>query len=165
MENKKLGFLLILIGLVVGGMFVLFSMNFSSQSRGSGCFSSPTCHSLGRLLSISSIAIGVFSSILALGFYLLFFNKTDRIIIERLEKSMRKNIEDEKFEFAFKMLNPFEAKVLKKIREQNGITQSTLRLRTDMSKAKLSYVLQDLEKRNLIKRTRKGKTLEIWLRV
>jgi uncharacterized membrane protein len=34
-----------------------------------------------------------------------------------------------------------------------------------MSKAKLSYVLQDLEKRNIIKRVEKGKTLALYLRV
>lgn len=165
MENKKLGILLIIISLAVGGLFVILIVNLSHRSNTSGCFRENACRVVGNFLSIYSIAIGIFSSILALGFYLLFFNKTDRIIIERLEKSMRRNIEDEKFEFAFKMLNPFEAEILKKVREQNGITQSTLRLRVDMSKSKLSYVLQDLEKRNLIKRIQKGKTLGIWLRI
>ncbi|MAH03202.1 transcriptional regulator, partial [Candidatus Pacearchaeota archaeon] len=47
----------------------------------------------------------------------------------------------------------------------DGITQNILRLRTDMSKAKLSYVLQELEKRNLIKRVKKGKTLEVFLKI
>ena len=64
-----------------------------------------------------------------------------------------------------KFLNPFEAKVLRKIKEEEGITQSTLRLKLDMSKAKLSYVLQDLEKRELIKRVEKGKTLQIFSKV
>ena len=54
---------------------------------------------------------------------------------------------------------------MKAIKEQDGITQNTLRLRVDMSKAKLSYVLQELEKRNLIKRIQKGKTLAIYLKV
>ena len=165
MENKKLGILLITIGLVVGGMFFYFSVNLFNQSKENGCFSSSNCHTIGTLLPISHIATGIFSAILALGFYLLFFHKTDKIIIERLEKNMRENIINEKFEFAFKMLNPFEARILKKVKEQDGITQNTLRLRTDMSKAKLSYVLQELEKRNLIKRIRKGKTFEIFLKI
>ena len=53
----------------------------------------------------------------------------------------------------------------RQVREQEGITQNTLRLRLNMSKAKLSYVLQELEKRNLIKRIKKGKTLAIYLRI
>jgi len=165
MENKKLGILLIAIGLIVGGMFLYFSVSISHQSRENGCYSNPNCDTAGKLLPISHIATGIFSAILALGFYLLFFHKTDRIIIERLEKDMRENINNEKFEFALRMLNPFEAKALKKIKEQEGITQNTLRLRTDMSKAKLSYVLQELEKRGLIKRIKKGKTFEVFLKV
>jgi len=34
-----------------------------------------------------------------------------------------------------------------------------------MSKAKLSYVLQELEKRGIVKRIEKGKTLAIYLKV
>ena len=58
-------------------------------------------------------------------------------------------IEKQKFEIILKALDSFEQKVMKAIKEQDGITQNTLRLRVDMSKAKLSYVLQELEKRGL----------------
>ena len=54
---------------------------------------------------------------------------------------------------------------LKKTKEQEGITQNTLRFKVDMSKAKLSYVLQDLEKRGLIKRVKKGKTFEVYTKL
>jgi len=100
-----------------------------------------------------------------LGFYLLFFNKTDERIMRRLEEDKERQIGSERFDTILKALDPHEKKVLKAVKEQDGITQNTLRLRTDMSKAKLSYVLQELEKRSLIKRIQKGKTLEVWLRV
>ena len=92
-----------------------------------------------------------------LGFFILLFDKDDKL-------AKRIN-EDERFEIILKALDDYEKKVLKAVREQDGITQNTLRLRTDMSKAKLSYVLQELEKRNLIKRSPKGKTLEVFLRI
>ena len=63
-----------------------------------------------------------------------------------------------------KGLDSFEKKAMKAVKEQDGITQNTLRIRTDMSKAKLSYVLQDLEERGLIKRVKKGKTLAVFLK-
>lgn len=165
MENKKLGIILILIGVIVGGIFLYYSSTLSNQSTELGCFDKPNCLGLERSLSISHFAIGVFSFIIALGFYLLFFNKTEKKILEKIEKDKEDMIEKDKFEFALKMLDPFEAKVLKKIKEQDGVTQNTLRIRLDMSKAKLSYVLQDLEKRGLIKRVKKGKTLEIYLKL
>ncbi|PIN89943.1 hypothetical protein COU60_02520 [Candidatus Pacearchaeota archaeon CG10_big_fil_rev_8_21_14_0_10_34_76] len=164
MENKKLGVLLIVIGLIVGGMFVYYSLNLSEQSNEMGCFNQPGCLELERGLSVSHIAIGIFSFIIALGFYLLFFNKTEKAILERLEKERDEKIEDMKFSILLKALDPFEQKIVKAIREQPGITQSTLRIRTDMSKAKLSYVLQELERRGLVKRIQKGKTLEVFLK-
>ena len=63
-----------------------------------------------------------------------------------------------------KGLDNYEKKVMNAVKEQEGITQNTLRIRTDMSKAKLSYVLQDLEKRGLIKRIKKGKTLAVFFK-
>ena len=109
--------------------------------------------------------MGIFSFLLALGFYLLFFDKTEKIIMARLEKEKDEKIEDLKFGYIMKALDPFEQKVIQKIKEQEGITQNVLKLRTDMSKSKLSIVLKELERRGLIKRIEKGKTLSIFLRI
>ena len=49
------------------------------------------------------------------------------------------------------------------VKEQDGITQTTLRFRTDLSKAKISQILTDFEKKNLIKREEKGKTYAVYL--
>ena len=165
MENKKLGVLLILIGLFVGGIIVYYTDILSKQSQNSGCFSNPDCFALEKGLSVSHIAVGIFSFILALGFYLLFFNKTEKAILEKLEKDKEEKIEDAKLKMLMKALDPFEQNVIKAVREQDGITQNTLRIRINMSKAKLSYVLQSLEKKGIIKRIEKGTTLSIHLRV
>ena len=61
-------------------------------------------------------------------------------------------------------LNDNEKKVMSIVREQDGIQQSTLRIRTDFSKAKLSAILTDLEKRSLIKKVEKGKKNLIFLK-
>ncbi len=165
MENKKLGLLLIVIGLVVGSVIVYYTNLLSEQSQNLGCYSGPNCFAIEKGLSVSHIAVGIFSFILALGFYLLFFNKTEKAILEKLQKEKEGKIEEAKFGMLLKALDPFEQKVVKAIQEQDGITQNTLRLRVEMSKAKLSYVLQELEKREIIKRVKKGKTLAIYLRI
>lgn len=165
MENKKLGIILIIIALLVGGLMIYFINRLSEQSRELKCFDNRDCFAIERGLSISHIAIGLFSFMLALGFYLLLFNKTERAILERLEKEKDEKIDNAKFEMLFKALDSYEQKVVRGIKEQDGITQNTLRLRVGMSKAKLSYVLQELEKRNIIKRIKKGKTLSIYLKV
>src|SRR3989338_5339242 len=165
MENKKLGLILIIIALFVGGLIVYYTSLLSNQAQALGCFPNSECFAIEKGLSMSHLAIGIFSFILALGFYLLFFNKTEKAILEKLEKEKEEKIEEGKFEMLMKALDPYEQKVLKAVKEQDGITQNTLRLRLDMSKAKLSYVLQELEKRGLIKRVKKGKTLSIYLKI
>src|SRR3989344_8123688 len=98
MENKELGVVLIIIALLIGGVFLYFVNNLSKQSQELGCFNNKNCLSIEKGLSVSHIAIGIFSFMLALGFYLLFFNKTEKAIMERLEKEKEGKIDDAKFE-------------------------------------------------------------------
>ncbi len=165
MENKKLGVLLVIISLVVGGMFIYYSSNLVQEGRESGCYTNDDCVKIESSLRFSHIAVGVFSFIFALGFYLLFFNKTDKVILDKLENDKNQKIDDMKFDILLKALDEYEKKVVKIVREQDGITQNTLRIRTDMSKAKLSYVLQELERRGIVKRVAKGKTLAVHLKI
>ncbi len=165
MENKKLGILLIVISIIVGSMFFYYNSQLSKQANEIKCFPTEECLQIEESLTFTHFSIGIFSFILSLGFYLIFFNKTDEKIFSRLEKEKEEKIEDIKFDILMKALDSYEQKVIKAVKNQPGITQSTLRIKTDMSKAKLSYVLQELQKRNLIKRIEKGKTFEIHLKI
>lgn len=165
MNNQKLGILLIAISLILLTTFSYYNTSLTRQSRELGCFSLENCTGIENVLSLSHVLIGIFSFLLALGFYLLFFDKTEKAILERLEREKETRIEGMKFDILLKALDPFEQSVVKLIKGQEGITQNTLRLRADMSKAKLSYVLQELERRGIIKRVQKGKTLSIHLKI
>ena len=61
-------------------------------------------------------------------------------------------------------LDEDEKKVLTAVKEQDGISQSTLKYRTDLSKTKLSVILSQLEKKGLIAKVKKGKTNDIFLK-
>lgn len=165
MENKKLGILMIIISIIFFIFLIYFTIKLNEQSISLGCNSSDECMNVKNLFTFTNIGFGFFGFILALGFYLLFFNKTEKAIFKRLEDDKNKTINNEKFTLIMKALDDYEKRVLKAVKEQDGITQNTLRIRTNMSKAKLSYVLQELEKRNLVKRIKKGKTLQVFLRV
>ncbi|MEK6896802.1 MAG: hypothetical protein AABX12_05085 [Nanoarchaeota archaeon] len=165
MENRRLGIVLVIISLLV--LITFFSVNTSltSQAQELGCYTQPNCLPLEKNFSFIHIGIGVFSFLLSLGAYLLFFNKTEKAILEKLENDKKRAIEEGKFESFLKGLDSFEQRVVKIVRDQQGITQNLIQIKAEMSKAKLSYVLQDLEKRNIIKRVEKGKTLAVYLKV
>ena len=93
----------------------------------------------------------------------MFFSTSEEAILRRLEEEKNMKLQEDKFELVLKGMDENEKKVLKAIREQNGITQSTLKFRADLSKAKISQVLTDFERKNLIRREEKGKTYELFL--
>ena len=102
--------------------------------------------------------------------YLYFYNeeelniakenaKTSKIIAEIKEK----DVTNTAFEAFLSTFNSDEKKILKAIKENEGVQQSTLRFKTDMSKATLSLILKSLEERNYIKKEPYKKTNKIYL--
>ena len=163
MENKKLGIIILSFSVVAtilafGVMGVLNRQTTSLQ-----CYPTQDCQRVESLIGISHIAVGLISFIAALGIYLLFFSTSEEAILRRLEEEKNMKLQEDKFELVLKGMDENEKKVLKAIREQNGITQSTLKFRADLSKAKISQVLTDFERKNLIRREEKGKTYELFL--
>lgn len=102
---------------------------------------------------------------LALGAYLIFFEKLQKAIVQTLENHKKIQTEEGKFDILLKRLNEDEKKIVKAVKEQDGITQQTLRLRADMHKSKLSIVLDGLEKKGLVKGVEKGKTKQVFLKI
>src|SRR3989338_316397 len=200
METKKLGFLILGMSLVLG--FVMFNFMGSLNVQGQQLHCNPTqeCQQINSTLGVSHIAIGLLSFIFALGFYLLFFNRDEKAILEKYgfnndnnsnnknannnlitndsrignnihnQKNANDNLinnqnnsisnsinnsdnntknnnpdNNDKFSLLLRPLDDNEKKVLVAIKEQEGITQSTLRYRADLSKAKVSQILTDFE--------------------
>lgn len=83
--------------------------------------------------------------------------------MKRLEQEKNMKIEENKFELILKAMDENERKVIHAVKEQDGITQSTLKYRADLSKSKVSQILTDFEKKHLVKREAKGKTYAVYL--
>ncbi len=62
-----------------------------------------------------------------------------------------------------RVLTDDERKIIEAVQKEPGVTQSTLRFKTDFSKAKLSELLTGLERRNLVKKQLDGKTNKVFL--
>ncbi|NQV92013.1 winged helix-turn-helix transcriptional regulator [Candidatus Woesearchaeota archaeon] len=164
MDNKKLGIIFLVISIVLIIILVQLMSGLNTKAKELGCFENSGCIKIESSFSITHFAFGFIGFILALGFYLIFFSKDEKAFVEAIEKSKNKELEGDKFELISKGLDEYEKMVLKAVKDQDGITQNTLRLRTNMSKAKLSYVLRDLEKKEFIIKDKKGKTNAIFLK-
>ncbi len=164
MNNKNLGIVFLVISVVIIVVLINLISKLNTEAQELGCFNDEGCFKIESTLNITHIAFGVIGFILALGFYLIFFSKSEQAILKELKENKQNLLKEEKFDLVLKGLDSYEKKVMKAVKGQDGITQSTLRIRTDMSKAKLSYVLQDLEEKGLIKRVKKGKTLAVFLK-
>ncbi len=170
MDNQKLGIMLVVFCIIIAVIFFSFK-NQIKEASNQGC----TCDVMeeGGVCSAATSTLGIIDyvsialifSMLALGIYLIFFEKSQKAIVSTLEKQKQIQTEQEKFDILLKGLTQDEQKVLKAIKEQDGITQQTLRLRTDIHKSKLSILLDGLEKKGLIARKEKGKTKQVFLKV
>ena len=171
MNNKKLGTILFVIGIVLA--VTMYAVKAKEDAiiekiiseKGSCFLEDGTCLHRDRN-TIGYTLGGIFSAaIIALGAYLIFFEKSQKAILSTLEKQKQIKVKEERFDILLKGLSKEEQKVLKAVKSQEGISQSTLRLRTDMHKSKLSIVLKELEKKELIIRKKKGKTKKVFLKI
>lgn len=171
METKKLGVILIVIGMAIGVLVGLFKYNTQRiidqqmELSGGTCFENGIClHQQYAFNAPTYAGILLAALTVSLGVYLIFFAKTQQAFLTTLAETRRGKKDDDRFQIILKALSPEERLVMEKVREQDGITQTTLMLRTDLSKTKLSFVLSDLEKKGLIKKVKEGKINRIHLK-
>jgi len=175
MDNKKLGIALIIAALIIVGIFFFIRSEMERligiQVANTGsCYQGQVC-SHENANTTTYIGIGLAAFIAALGVFLLFFEKSQKVIMEShekittaLQKDAKEKIEEEKFKVLLAGLDEEEKKVITAVREQEGIQQSTLKYRTGLSKTKLSMVIKGLEAKNLVTKEESGKTNKIHIK-
>ena len=169
MDNKKLGIILIVVCIVLGILIFSFNKQLNAQAEASCSCSEMEedgfCPHEQQTPWFTYLGIILLAGLVALGIYLIFFEKSQKEIVSTLEKQKQDLDQEQRFNILLKGLDAYEKKIIKAIKEQDGITQQTLRLRTDLHKSKLSIVLDGLEKKDLISRKLKGKTKQVFLKI
>ena len=171
MDNKQLGVILLIIGILLS--LTIYGVKVKEDSiirkvvsdQGTCFLEDDTCLHEDRNMAFYVISWIFSAVIIALGLYLMLFEKSQKAILGALEKQKHIKLNEEKFDILLKGLTKDEQTVIKAVKEQDGITQQTLRLRTDLHKSKLSIVLDGLEKKDLISRKDKGKTKQVFLKI
>lgn len=105
-----------------------------------------------RNLNIAALFI---SFIMSLGVWL---------VLRKEEKRAREEDPERKeLDILRKALSPDEKRILNEIEKAGEITQDSLRFRLDWSKAKVSAILLQLDRMNIIQRERQGKTYNVFI--
>lgn len=166
MNNKTIGTIIILLAVALSIFVFVFRgyyveselQRVISDDQGICEHEGDTCpyDTINNINPLIYASITLLAVLLIMGIYLIFY-KRNKIINEKPRKQS-------KFNTILSVLSDEEQKVIKAVKEQDGITQSTLRIRTDLSKTKLSFVLSDLEKKGLIKKVESGKTNKVFLK-
>jgi DNA-binding MarR family transcriptional regulator len=178
MKQKQIGVILIIVGLVLAGFVYMTKVREDAhiatmiQIQNGSCYlADGTCLHDDRSYTIYVIGYALAIALIFFGLYLSFVDKTQQVLEKHsreVSEALRdaKKFDKEKDEFGA-FLSGFtedEQKILKSVKEQEGIQQSTLRYKTGLSKTSLSLLLKSLEEREIISRKEEGKTNKVYLR-
>ena len=177
MNQKQIGGILIVVGLLLAIFVYVVQARENNtlkkivREKGSCFLEDGTC--LHETMSSPFYIIGwvLSSALVILALYLIFFDKTQMILAEQqikvstaLKEAKNKEKEKDEFQAFLAGFSQEEQNILKAVKEQEGIKQSTLRYKTGMSKTALSLMLKSLEERGIISRKPDGKTNIVFLR-
>ena len=177
MNQKQIGAILIAVGVLLS-VFVFVmkaredaAINLVIEQRNSCYLDDGTCLHEDRNLVPFIVGWAVSAAIVLFGLYLVFVGKTQQVLAEHqlmvssaLAEARKVDSEKGKFDAFLAGFKKDEQDVIKAVKEQDGILQSTLRFRTGISKSSLSLILKSLESKSVISRKVSGKTNQVFLR-
>jgi DNA-binding MarR family transcriptional regulator len=173
MNQKTIGTIIIIVGVLLA-VFVFLAkakedsyINNYIKEKGSCYLADGTCLHDTRDYSLYIGGWVLSASLIILGVYLVVFDRTQAALAEhqvKVSSALKEAKEKDEFSAFLAGFTDDEQKVIKAIKEQDGIKQSTLRYRTGMSKTAVSLMLKSLEERDIVSRKDSGKTNEVYLR-
>lgn len=159
MENRKVGYLIVVIAAVIG--FIIYAFNIALATIvSSACSHGPECPMYGTLGFQTNISSGITLFIMSIGFYLIIFG-SDKKVVNRIVKPQVKlnEISRDNYEKVLKDLDHDEEAIFGSVIDEKGsIFQSALVEKTGMTKVKVTRLLDKLEGKGLIERKRRGMT-------
>ena len=165
---KKIGIALIIISIVLAVILVALQYNalvVGKETCPAIIEGKPCPYHQENPYTLFIIFSALITAVFVIGlFFIFYYCKEERKAISRIEGKEAEEKEKERFELAVSGLDKDEKKVMRAVKEQDGISQSTLKIRTDLGKTKLSLVLKSLEDKGFINKVAKGKINLIYLK-
>jgi len=175
MNQKHIGIILITVSLILGSFVYLVQKESEKYAdehmkREGTCYLDDGTCLHKRNLPLYTLGWAVSGALILFAIYLIFIDKTQEIIAQhqiKVSSALKDAMTQERIKDEFNaFLSGFdenEQKILRAIKDQDGIKQSTLRYRTNISKTGLSLVLKEFEEKAIISRKPSGKTKQVFL--
>src|SRR3989344_4124491 len=97
LKNKKLGWVLLGISALLIIILLQLMSGLDTRARDLGCFDDEGCIKIESTLSVTHFSFGIIGFVFALGFYLLFFAKSEEAIVNQLKEVKEINLKEEEF--------------------------------------------------------------------
>ncbi len=159
MENKYVGFLIIGITLIF--LAVVFSFNWALEKIvNTTCVHGPSCPMYTTLTTQKIISYGLIGLLMIVGGAIAFFMKEKPLLSET-----KKNLSEEEKKKALEGLEEEEKRIMEIVLfNQGSVYQSDLLKETQLTKVKITRILDKLEGKRLVERKRRGMTNIVILR-
>ncbi len=155
-SQKTVGGLLAGSALLFAGILYFTIQSLTARTQVLGCIlDTPGCAQVATGLSMSHVAVGFVSAVFSLGVYFFFFHK----------EVSEKKLSEQRIELLTKVLTAGEKEVLAAVLHQEGILQSSLAYKTNLTPGRVSQVLSQFEEQGLIRRVPSGKSFKVYAAV
>ncbi len=150
MENKKVGWIIIGISIIMGIIVLIFNLGLK-KIVGETCNHGPTCSMFDTISVQTWISLIIVFIIMGIGIIILLSKPEKKIIIKKLkEKVKKKKIDLSKLDFK-------EREIIKILQKEKGVVfQAELKEKLKIGKVGITRVLDKLESKQLIERKRRG---------
>ncbi|MEA3414487.1 MAG: hypothetical protein U9Q99_03125 [Nanoarchaeota archaeon] len=150
MKNKKVGSLILGIGVAVTTIILIFNYSIRKLSN-IACNYRSQCIMNSTLNSQLFLSFAIVGIIFTTGLYIMFSKPEEKVVIKKIiEKPKKKklNLTD---------LTKNEKKAIEEIQKKNGIIfQAELKEKLEIGKVSMTRLLNKLELKEIIERKRKG---------
>lgn len=147
MKNKKVGYLIVSISIVIGIIIYLFNRALK-EIVSESCSHGTTCPMYGDIKTQTLVSVVLVSAIFIVGIILILNKEKEKIIVKRVRTRKKK--------ISLEGLDSREKEAVKLIQKNGGIFQSELMEKLNIGKVGLTRLLDKLESKQIVERKRRG---------
>lgn len=148
MENKKVGWIVVGIAVLVGAIALLFNEGLK-KIVGDTCTHGPTCSMYDTIAMQTWLSMSIVGIILIIGIVIMFSKPKEKIVV--------KTIKEKKHKKDYSKLDKKEREVVDLIlKEGNAMFQASLMEKLNLGKVGVTRLLDKLEAKQIIERKRRG---------